>query len=68
MRITFPSGMKWITQSNPNGQPNNYQDINNLTPQNEGIFAKHKKPVNIKICIFTAVYIILHFLTLFEPI
>ena len=63
MRITFPSGVKWFTQSNSREQPNNCLNINKLTPQGEGILAEWKKPVKIKIFIFTAVYMILQFLT-----
>jgi hypothetical protein len=68
MRITFPSGMKWITQSDSNGQKTNYANINNLPRWEEGISLLPKNPVKIKIHIFTASYIILQLLTLFELI
>ena len=61
MRITFPSGVKWITQSNSNGQPNNYLNINDLKLQDESILTKPQNAgqdkKNISLQYFTFFYI-----------
>jgi hypothetical protein len=65
MRIAFPSGVKWITQSNSNEQTANYPKINNLNYSGEGILAEPQKAGQDKNISF---YIDLQPLTLFDTI